>query len=203
MTTTNDELAARRRLGRAVRDLGHAAVGHHAPASELDDAAATVELLAARLSVGAPRSRDPEQFGGQFDIAPPADGTVLDSMPDRPFSGAASPWGVDMVVRREGDLVVTEVVLRPAHEGAPGRSHGGIVSGTFDDLMGFVLHVERIRAFTGELTVRYLAGTPIGVPITFRSWLRERVRRKLYIDADAVADGVTVATATAVFIAVQ
>ena len=44
-----------------------------------------------------------------------------------------------------------------AHEGAPGRSHGGVVAGLFDDVFGFVLDVVQEPAFTGELTIRYVA----------------------------------------------
>lgn len=196
------ELAARERLGAALRSLGHAVVGRYNSAEVLDGIAVQLEATVERLGLGALRQRDPESFGNQFLGDAPPDGPLPASMPDRPFSGRASPWGVDMAVRREGDVVVTDVTLGPAHEGAPGRSHGGVVSGTFDDLMGFVLQLERLRAFTGELTVRYLAGTPIGEPVRFRSWLRERSGRKLYIDADATAGGTVVATATAVFIVV-
>ncbi|MFM7537956.1 MAG: PaaI family thioesterase [Acidimicrobiales bacterium] len=197
------ELVARERLGAALRSLGHAVVGRYNAAAVLDEVAAQLEGALERLERGEPRRRDPESFGNQFVGDAPADGPLPPSMPDRPFSGKASPWSVDMAVRREGDVVVTDVTLGPAHEGAPGRSHGGVVSGTFDDLMGFVLQLERLRAFTGELTVRYLAGMPIGEPVRFRSWLRERSGRKLYIDADATAGGTIVATATAVFIAVD
>jgi len=197
------ELVARERLGAALRSLGHAVVGRYNAATVLDEVAAQLEGAVERLERGEPRRRDPESFGNQFVGDAPADGPLPPSMPDRPFSGKASPWSVDMAVRREGDVVVTDVTLGPAHEGAPGRSHGGVVSGTFDDLMGFVLQLERLRAFTGELTVRYLAGMPIGEPVRFRSWLRERSGRKLYIDADATAGGTIVATATAVFIAVD
>ena len=56
----------------------------------------------------------------------PADGAELTSFDERPISGRASPWGLDLHIRRVGDEIVTHLTLGAAHEGAPGRSHGGI-----------------------------------------------------------------------------
>ena len=71
----------------------------------------------------------------------------------------------------------------------------------FDDLTGFVLQVAATTAYTGELTVRYLAPVPIGVPLLGRAWLVGRERRKLFVEADLQADGAVVATCKAIFIA--
>jgi hypothetical protein len=65
--------------------------------------------------------------------------------------------------------------MASAHEGAPGRSHGGVVAALFDDVFGFLLTLVVEPAFTGELTVRYEAGVPIGVPLTCRVRITERV----------------------------
>jgi acyl-coenzyme A thioesterase PaaI-like protein len=78
------------------------------------------------------------------------------------------------------------VTLRAAHEGAPGRSHGGIVAGLFDDVFGFILGVVGQAAFTGELTIRYEKGTPLHRPLLCRGRLRERTGRKLWIEGELV-----------------
>ena len=57
------------------------------------------------------------------------------------------------------------MTLRSAHEGAPNRSHGGIVAALFDDVFGFVLGVIHQAAFTGDLYIRY-ARTDAAVPRT-------------------------------------
>ncbi len=80
---------------------------------------------------------------------------------------------------RDGDDAVAAVTLRAAHEGAPMRSHGGIVAALFDDVFGFVLGFHSLPAFTGELTIRYEAGVPIGVPLECRVRLTEQKGRKL------------------------
>ena len=108
------------------------------------------------------------------------------SYDERPFSGRSSPWGVDLEVHRHGDEIEAILTLRAAHEGAPDRSHGGIVAGLFDDVFGFVLDVVQEAAFTGELTIRYEKPTPLHRPIACRGRLARRDGRKLYIEGELV-----------------
>jgi len=196
------ELLARADAGRAVRDLGHALVGHDNPPDELEQVAAAVEAMAVRLSLGPPRSRPGQDMQNRVAGDPPADGTVFESYPDRPISGVASPWGVDLVVSRDGDSVVGRCTLRAGHEGAPGRSHGGVTAAIFDDLFGFVLAVHRLVAFTGELGVRYVGPAPLHVPLEFRARMAGTERRKLFMEATGSSDGVVFANARATFITV-
>jgi acyl-coenzyme A thioesterase PaaI-like protein len=195
------ELAARGHAGLAVRDLGHALVGHNNPEELLEMVAMSVEAMAVQLARGSHRSRPGRDMQNRAAEPPPADGEVFVSHPDRPISGAASPWGVDLEVTREGTEVVGRCTLRAAHEGAPGRSHGGVVAATFDDLFGFVLTVAQIpAAFTGELTVRYVAGTPLFQELVLRARLVGQERRKLFITGEMHAGEQLIATAAATFI---
>jgi acyl-coenzyme A thioesterase PaaI-like protein len=196
-----EELSARAHAGAAVRDLGHALVGHDNPPELLERAAHTVEALAVQLSSGPIRSRPGRDMQNRAAEEPPPDGTVFESYPDRPISGAASPWGVDLVVSRDGDGVIGRCTLRAAHEGAPERSHGGVTAAIFDDLFGFVLAVNQLAAFTGELTVRYVGPAPLHVPLEFRARMVGRDGRKLYMEAQASSGDGLFATAKAVFIA--
>jgi acyl-coenzyme A thioesterase PaaI-like protein len=133
----------------------------------------------------------------------PSEGEIMTPYDERPISGRSSPWGLDVEVWREGDEVVSSVTLRPAHEGAPGRSHGGLVAALFDDVFGFVLATLRVPAFTGELTVRYEAGTPIGVPLECRVRLAERAGRKLFMTGELTQDGRVLARSKATFITIE
>ena len=99
--------------------------------------------------------------------------------------------------------MVARVVLRRAFEGAPGRAHGGIVAAAFDDVTGFVIGQIREPAFTGELTVRYLAPVPVDEPLEMRARLEGRERRKLFITAEAHAGELLVATCRAIYITVD
>jgi len=192
---------SRVRAGKALRDLSHTLVGHHASDAELEAVADTLESLSLALARGEERRRDHETFPSWNDT--PAEGDSIETFADRPISGRGSPLGVDLETRRVVDEAVARFTLRSAHEGAPGRSHGGVVSAIFDDVMGFVLQITRTPAFTGELTVRYEAGVPIGRPLEMRARLDRREGRKLFITAE-LSDGASrVASARSVFIAVD
>jgi len=190
--------------GRAIRDIGHALIGHHASVELLRDVTQTLDDLTQRLEQGTARSRSEVRRDGQF-ADPPADGAVMTTYDERPVSGRASPWGLDIEVRRDGDEAVASLTLRAAHEGAPERSHGGIVAALFDDVFGFVLQIRAQSAFTGELWVRYEAGVPIGEPLTCRVRLDSREGRKLRMTGELtmVATGQLLARATATFIAID
>ena len=200
-----DELAdARAAAGRAIRDLGHALVGHHAPLELLQSTTAELDRVTAQLVRGAPRSRVEVRRQQEFG-APPLDGEVMTSYDERPISGRASPWGLDIEVRRRGDEAEATLTLRAAHEGAPGRSHGGIVAALFDDVYGFVLSIRSQAAFTGELSVRYEAGVPIGVPLACRVRVSGEERRKLFMTGEltVVDTGQVLARSTATFITID
>jgi acyl-coenzyme A thioesterase PaaI-like protein len=122
---------------------------------------------------------------------------------DRAVGGTSNPTSVDMQVRYVGDEVVADVILRPAFEGAPGRAHGGIVAAAFDDVTGFVIGKLQEPAFTGELTVRYVAPVPVDEPLELRARLDGRERRKLFISAEARAGETVVATCRATYITVD
>lgn len=195
---------ARADAGRAIRDLGHALVGHHASIDLLDEITATLDDLTRRLGQGDHRSRSEVRRDGQFG-EPPPDGSVMTTYDERPISGRSSPWGLDLEVRRDGDEAVATTTLRAAHEGAPDRSHGGIVAALFDDVYGFVLQINSCMAFTGELWVRYQGGVPIGEPLACRVRLDRTEGRKLFMTGELtqVATGDVLARSTATFISID
>lgn len=198
-----DALAdARARAGRAVRDLGHELVGHEASLALLNRITTTLDTLSAELAVNTPRNRAMTRRGGDWGPSP-ADGTLMSSFDDRPVSGRSSPWGMDVTVRRQGDEAVATCTLRSAHEGAPGRSHGGVVAALFDDVFGFVLTILAQPAFTGEITIRYHDGVPIGVPLECRVRCSERRGRKIILSGELTDAGRVVASSTSTFIAVD
>ena len=193
---------ARASAGRAIRDVGHAIVGHHAPLELIDRVTTTLDALTAELSTGPVRTRAQGRPQGEWGEIP-EDGATLTSYDERPISGRASPWSLDLHLCRDGSEVVASVTMRAAHEGAPGRSHGGIVAALFDDVFGFMLSILSQPAFTGELSIRYEAGVPIGVPLECRVRLAERDGRKLYMTGELTAEGQVVARSKATFITID
>lgn len=196
--------AARRRAGRAIRDLNHAFIGRHATLDQLQRLADVVEGISAELWPLDPRSRGEHAFADHQTEDYPQ-GPFHHDFDDRPISGASSPYGLDLELHRHGDEIEALVTLRSAHEGAPNRSHGGIVAALFDDVFGFVLGVIHEAAFTGDLYVRYQAPTPLFRPLSCRVRQTGREGRKILLAGELtdIGSGTVVATATATFIAVD
>ncbi|MFA9429431.1 PaaI family thioesterase [Egicoccus sp. AB-alg2] len=209
MSQTDTDADVRARAAAALRRLGHALMGHEADEELLERVAVTADRVAADLERQPPRQRDLLELKRRmFDIEVPDGGTVVHF--DECFvSGPWNPMGIAIEVHREGDEAVAEVELGAAFEGAPDRSHGGIVAAIFDDVLGYLLTLRQEPGFTGELTVRYLAPTPIGQRLRFRGRVEQRDGRKLLTSAEARVidpdggEGDAVATARATFVVID
>ena len=197
-------LEARARAGRAIRDIGHTFIGRHASFEQIERLSDVLESITAELWPAAQRTRGLHDFAReqQTDVPQGRFDNVFD---DRPVSGRSSPWGLDLDLHRYGDEIEALVTLRSAHEGAPGRSHGGVISALFDDVFGYVLGVIHQPAFTGDLYIRYEAPTPLFRQLSCRVRLAEQVGRKLLMTGELTEpeSGQVLATAKATFIAVD
>ena len=186
----------------ALRDLNHAFVAHDPDDAQLHRIASDARAITEQLVTVPLRDRlalmRAALGSDSFPISNSASG-----FSDRAVAGAANPTSLDIDVEFGPDEVVARVVLRRAFEGAPGRAHGGIVAAAFDDVTGFVIGQLREPAFTGELTVRYLAPVPVDEPLVMRARLESRERRKLFITAEASHDETVVATCRAIYITVD
>lgn len=186
----------------ALRDLNHAFAAHDPGEHQLDELAATARACAEQLTSTPRRDRLALMRASSGEGAFPSS-TNGSGFADRAVGGLANPTSVDVEVRFEDEEAVADVVLRRAFEGAPGRAHGGIVAAAFDDVTGFVIGLLREPAFTGELTVRYVAPVPVDEPLEMRARLSGREGRKLYITAEATHHGTVVATCHAIYITVD
>jgi acyl-coenzyme A thioesterase PaaI-like protein len=123
---------------------------------------------------------------------------------DRPFSpviGDANPLAPPMSVRSLDDAsVVSEVTLRPIHEGPPGAVHGGWVAMLLDQLLGHANAVAGVGGMTAELTVRYRRPTPYGVPLTVRARTDSVDGRRVHTSGEITADDEVTASASGLFI---
>ena len=153
---------------------------------------------------------------------PPVDAVMPTRHPDSPQPGEAlgthyaqcfgcgedRPDGLHLRVEAgEGVSVAAKFEVAPAHQGAPGLIHGGLLATAFDEVMGSVSWLLRIPAVTGRLETDYLRPVPVGRIVHFRAWCIGQAGRKLYYRADArlddPRDGVLVAKAAALFVAVK
>lgn len=207
------DLAARIDAASALNRLSHALVGHRAAPEVLQRIATAADELAARIEREPVRERSMEIGTSpgflQAVVAPStlADvvdgGAFLDMFDDSPVSGSANPLSIGLRIRRDGDQAVGVVTLDRGWEGAPGRSHGGIVASCVDETLGGLLPIIGGIAFTGELSLRYVGPCPMGVPLEFRAWLEREEGRKLHLGCTGSVDGEVFVRATALFIAVD
>jgi acyl-coenzyme A thioesterase PaaI-like protein len=196
---------ARSATAAALRDLNHEFIAADPPDEQLQALSGTVAEATATLRAAPRRDRLALMRAAAAEAGGFRMGGAGSGFGDRAVGGEANPTGVELAVDYEGDEIVATVVLRRAFEGAPGRAHGGIVAAAFDDVTGFVIGQLREPAFTGELTVRYLAPVPVETPLEMRARLDGRERRKLFISGDArdTTTGTLVATCTAIYITVD
>jgi len=178
------------RAADGLRRLGHALIGKSLPEDLLGSIAEQSEGWLAEADSAPDRRR--ARHGYLHDLAQPVpeQGDRIDHFPECPVSGPANPFSLDLHARRDGAGVVVRTRLGPAHEGAPGRAHGGVLAAIFDDVMGFVTIALRAPAYQGELTVRYVAPTPIGPELVIRAWPVTQTDRALVVEASLSSDGV-------------
>lgn len=201
-TPTTDD--PRARAAAALRRMGHALMGHDADPELLERVEKAATRVAEDLEAAPKRQRDLLELKRRMFDVDIADGERVVHFDECFVSGPWNPMGIAIEVQRDGDDAVAHVELGPAFEGAPARSHGGIVAAIFDDVLGYLLTLQQQPGFTGELTVRYHAPTPIGEALTFRGSVTEIDGRKIHTVGEAHdASGTLVASASALFIAVD
>jgi acyl-coenzyme A thioesterase PaaI-like protein len=180
-------------------------IGREVDLDAMEAAIQALDGLSNQFEQGIARTREFSQFSSAHDNEVPDD-SRLTSHITRPGSGPGSPHGLEMQVHRRGDRVEATFVIGSSFEGAPSRSHGGVVALAFDDAMGFMLNLLKTVAYTGRLTINYKAPTPLHVPLVIHAWLGKRDGRKIFLDAELREDrpdASIIATASALFISIN
>lgn len=195
-----EEEKARVLLASQMRRGMHLLVGREPSIDEMTALATSLKTHFDALATTPQRVRGTRVWKGPGGITPPADGEDFADSVDRPVSGSGNPFSIPMVMRREGDQVVSTVTLDAGFEGAPGRSHGGFVSAIFDDLFGSLPMLQHKIAFTASLTINYVAPSPVFEPVTFRGWVDRVERRKIFVAGEAHHGDTLVTSATGLFI---
>lgn len=133
--------------------------------------------------------------------APPPDGSRMVFDPASPIGGDLNPFSVGATYYRDGNEAVGRVQIGRCFEGPPERVHGGIVCAIFDEVMGSVFRATgTASAFTGELTVRFVAPAPIDADLEFRARLVATEGRRRMLEGEASGPDGEFARATATFI---
>lgn len=195
--------AARFDAATALRELANAFNAQEATDATLERVAASARGITAELELGPRRERVIPSFAELVDHRPDSDGPRPQGMADRAVVGGANPLSVEIETTLEGDVAVARVVFGAAFEGAPGRVHGGMVAAVLDDIAGYALAFEGEPGFTGTLEVVYRAPVPIERTIEFRTRVRGREGRKLFVEAEARLDDRVLASAELTMILVD
>jgi acyl-coenzyme A thioesterase PaaI-like protein len=170
-------------LADSVRALLDATIRTTAGRDEVLAATATIDAVTARLR----ESQIPGAAGVEFNA-----------------EGRAWQWGNAAVGRRnaaavdmdiqlgEDGVMRSDVVLGAAHEGPPGKVHGGVAALLLDHFMGVTASSASRPAMTGTLTLRYRRATPLG-PVRLEGHIdRHEGYKTMVLATIADADGVTV-----------
>lgn len=115
----------------------------------------------------------------------PAPGTLLGSHYEQCFGcGGEQPHGLHLQARAgEGATVTAEFTVKPAHQGAPGLAHGGVLATAMDETLGALSWLLRVIAVTGRLETDYVRPVPVGTVLFLDAEVTAVHRRKIFCRA--------------------
>ncbi|MFI7010813.1 PaaI family thioesterase [Streptomyces sp. NPDC050145] len=154
-------------------------------------------------------------------LTPPADAIAPVRHPDAPAPGALigahyghcfgcggeQPHGLHLATRAgDGVNVTAEFTVRPAHQGAPGLAHGGLLATALDETLGSLNWLIQTIAVTGRLETDYVRPVPVDTVLHLSAEITAIAGRKIYSTATGRIggpDGPVAVRADALFIEVK
>jgi acyl-coenzyme A thioesterase PaaI-like protein len=188
----------------ALRRVIRAARSTTAPPEVLEKANRMAEELAALLEPHEDRGPYYQAgLGPRARMLPPSAEQVAEPavlFPYSPVIGPRNPIAPPIAFQVNDGEVRAEASFAPQYTGPPGGVHGGVIALVFDELLGDVNLVHQTGGFTGVLTVRYRAITPIGKPIRMEAHHVRADGRKLHARASMRHGDTLTAEAEGLFI---
>ncbi|MEU0334587.1 PaaI family thioesterase [Streptomyces sp. NPDC006193] len=122
--------------------------------------------------------------------APPP-GELLGTHYDHCFGcGPGQPHGLRLQARAgEGVSLTAEFTVQPAHQGAPGLAHGGVLATALDETLGSLNWLLRTIAVTGRLETDFLRPVPVGTTLYLEAEVTAVAGRKIYCTATGRIEG--------------
>jgi acyl-coenzyme A thioesterase PaaI-like protein len=189
------DLLAARRLTDETRRLIGALVATQAPADALEEATAAVAEAADRLAPYASTSRYDRTTITVF--GQPGTEILLE---DHPFLGPANPIAPPLVIDAD-DTVGMTATYDHRHEGHRGCVHGGVLAAAFDLVLALAATRATGRAgWTGTLTVKYRAPTPLRTPLRYSAEADPAKGRTVRVHGRVAAGDVVTAEAEVVYV---
>ncbi|MEU3512174.1 PaaI family thioesterase [Streptomyces longwoodensis] len=138
----------------------------------------------------------------------PAPGELLGAHYEHCFGcGGGQPHGLHLEARAgEGVTIAAEFTVRPAHQGAPGLAHGGVLASALDETLGSLNWLLRTIAVTGRLETDFVRPVPVGTTLHLQAEATAVAGRKIYATATGrigAPDGPVAVRADALFVEVK
>ena len=136
-------------------------------------------------------------------LAGDPDERLVNAQGRHPLLGCTHPVAPPIDLRVEGDVTVGDVTFDVRFEGNEGWVHGGFVAAGFDIVAVQAARLSGRSGPTGTLHVRFLAPTPVGVPLRYEGRFVRAEGRKLYTQGHLARadDGTRTAEAEAIVVA--
>ncbi|MFB7778778.1 hotdog domain-containing protein [Streptomyces bauhiniae] len=112
----------------------------------------------------------------------PAPGEPLGAHYEHCFGcGPGQPHGLHLEARAgDGVSLTAEFTVQPAHQGAPGLAHGGVLATALDETLGSLNWLLRTIAVTGRLETDFVAPVPVGTVLHLQAEVTAVAGRKIY-----------------------
>jgi hypothetical protein len=117
-----------------------------------------------------------------------------------PLSGRSNALAAPLVLEFDGDITRGHATYGMIYQGPPGLVHGGYVISAFDDLLGVAQAASGIAGYTGTLSVKLIAGTPLNRRVDYEAGVSQISGRKITAWGKSWVDGQLCAEATGIFI---
>jgi len=187
----------------AVREMINLFADREMPGDLLDEIAEAAVRFSTLIAEAPPWDRQAVLEAGLR--APESDERRRTGFPHRAIAGPANPSSnpITLNLDFEEGIVTSEVTLGPMHVGAPGRGHGGVLAGIFDEFAGAAPSLVGAMGATARLCVNYRSPIPIGEPLKLRAWVDDQDGRKIFVRGDAHRGDDLIADLEALFIAID
>jgi acyl-coenzyme A thioesterase PaaI-like protein len=91
---------------------------------------------------------------------------------------ATNPQALPLDLHFDGDTATARTTANALYEGPPGIVHGGFLAHLLDVMLGTLVQARRLRGLTAGLDLRYLAPTPLDVPLDLHARIVESRGRR-------------------------
>jgi acyl-coenzyme A thioesterase PaaI-like protein len=120
--------------------------------------------------------------------------------PYSPVVGEKNPIAPPVRMWFDGERMHGAMTLGAPYTGPPSMVHGGIIALIFDELLGALTVARQLGGFTGTLSVRYVAPTPLQTPLVLEGWVERVDGRKAFTVGEMRHGNVVTARADGLFI---